>query len=247
MNDVAFQTAFKVTSWFECGDRPFTSPAGNFDGMGLSWGPRQNNFGQGTLQPLLAQIIKSSPGMVSSVFGPLYVEFQRILGIQDRRTQLAAVIEKMNDGGNRLRKEWVTAFCSLGNNPVMQQIFREDAKSILPQVEELSNWMTSGSPTVRSVCLAYDIVTQNGSVALPLRTALTVAKPILAPFSKDPGRDWLRLLAWARACWTYIRGNAEFAIDVLGRKLLIIEGHGKFRGGYVDLDAKFGITDGDAR
>jgi hypothetical protein len=53
----------------------------------------------------------------------------------------------------------------------------------------------------------------------------------------------MRAVCWLRAGWTYILGQRQFADDVLGRKLLIVEGSGKFRGSFVDLDEKFGVND----
>jgi hypothetical protein len=243
MNDKAFQTAFRVTSWFECGDRPFTNPVGNFDGQGVSWGPRQTNFGQGSLQPLLLKAQETIPGLVMTAFGRLHPELTRVLAIQDRAEQMRAVASSMNDADGRLLPDWSTAFKTLGAQPAMQVIFMDDARGIMDRVESLAKWMDGDQASLRSYCLAYDFITQNGSVGLALRAALTAAKPILAPFSKDPKRDWLRVMAWARSAWTYIVGSKVWAMDVLSRKLLIIEGQGKFRGEMVDLDGRFGITD----
>ena len=242
MKDSTFKTAFNTTSWFECGDRPFTSPVGSFDGQGLSWGPRQNNFGQGTLQPLLQKMILTNSQAVSQCFGPLYKDLYAIVNMPDQKAQLAEVIAKMNDPKNRLLPAWSQAFSALGTNVAMQNIFLDDAKSILPASTELATWMGGPNYTVRTFCVAFDIVNQDGNISTPLRLLLTSMKPLLAPFKKTD-KDWVRFCCWARAAWTDFRGNQEFSQNVLARKLLIVDGHGRYGNTYIDAEQRFGITD----
>ena len=240
----AFTTAFKITSWFECGDNPFTLAAGNFDGQGLSFGPRQTNIGCGTLQPLLKRFIRENEALAKSVFGnTLFPKLRDMLGMPNSSDQVQWCIRNLNTPQRRLLPEWKTAFESLGRQPAMQNIFMDDAASILPQVQELTTWIAlGGRGTTRVFCLAYDIITQNGNISKSLRLLLTMMRPLLLPF-KRTDKDWMRFVAWMRSMWTDFRGNEEFSQDVLSRKLTIVRGRSKFRGELIDLGEKFGLND----
>ena len=242
--DDVFKIAFNVTAWFETGDAPYTNPSGNFDGQGLSWGPRQNCIGQGSLQPLLRQMFaKYDPLMLSVLGQSLYPTLYAIAKEGPTADQLEMTIKNLNDSNGHLLPAWRGAFSVLGANPAIQAIFLEDAKGSIPAVDLLASWIAVGTtPTVREWCLAYDFVTQNGGFNSAFRTAISAFLLVLKPFQKDP-RDRMRAICWLRAGWTYIRGNRDFADDVLARKLLIVEGRGRFRGSDVDLDAKFNVND----
>ena len=240
-----FETAFAVTAWFETGDRPYTNPSGNFDGQGLSWGPRQNCIGQGSLQPLLRRMFKEQDNLMRVVLGVNYGVLLDIAKPAPTKEQLAKTIAIMNDAsGKKLLPEWRSIFASLGANQAIQDIFMDDAKGSTPAVDSLAAWIAVGdTPTLREWCLAFDFVTQNGGFASAFKVAISAFLLALKPFQKDAVKDRMRAICWLRAGWTYILGNRAFASDVLGRKLLIVEGVGRIHGEDVDLDAKFGITD----
>lgn len=238
-----FEIAFNVTAWFETGGDIWGNVSGNFDGQGLSYGPRQNCIGQGSLQPLLRRALQASPNAMENAFGPRFSDLKTVLSSFSTKDQLDFVIKNWNGPNNRLVPTVEAAFKAMGQIPEVQQVFMDDAKGSLPAVEELSEWLAQGGPrTLRMYCLAYDIVTQNGGIATDLRDAIMAALPHVAQRKKDE-RDFLRVMAWERSTWVYVLGNRAFARDVLGRKLLIIEGQGHFRGEDVDLDAKFGVSD----
>jgi hypothetical protein len=238
-----FNIAFNVTAWFETSGRPFTFAVGNFDGQGVSWGPRQTCIGQGTLQPLMRKMLLEDAAGIAAVLGPLYRSFTEVARIRPTEEQLAIVINDWNDSRGRLRPEWQEAISRLGMLPSVQKVFLDDARGTIPAVDNLANWIAIGDrPTIREWCLAYDFVTQNGGFNSVFRAAISTFLFSLKAFQKDP-KDRMRAICWMRAGWTYIRGQKQFADDVLGRKLLIVEGSGKFRGDFVDLNAKFGITD----
>lgn len=239
-----FETAFNITAWFETGDTPYTNPSGNFDGQGLSWGPRQNCIGQGSLQPLLRRMFAEQDQLMHLCLGVLYGSLKDISLPAPTADQLEKTISTMNDAKGHLFPEWRKAFSDLGGYAAIQQIFMDDARASIPAVDLLATWIAGSKPlTLRTWCLAYDFVTQNGGFASAFKLAISTFLLTLAPFQKDKVKDRMRAICWLRAGWTYILGNRMFADDVLGRKLLIVEGHGRFRGQDVDLDEKFGITD----
>lgn len=242
-----FQTAFRVTAWFETGDTPFTNPSGNFDGQGLSWGPRQNCIGQGSLQPLLRRMFAEQDSAMRAGLGPLYDALKDIAAPAPTADQLRKTVQAMNDARGKLLPAWRAAFAALGANKAIQGIFMDDARASVPAVDALASWIAVGSvPTVREWCLAFDYVTQNGGFHAAFRAAISTFLLAMRPFQKDPKRDRLRAICWFRGGWTYIRGNTPFADDVLHRKLLIVEGRGRIRDEFIDMDERFGITDAPA-
>jgi len=239
-----FKVAFNVTAWFETSGRPFTLAVGNFDKMGVSWGPRQTNVGMGSLQPLMRQMLTQDPEKVLEILGPLGQSFRDVARVRPTQEQLEIVIRDWNDAsGRRLKPEWEATLKALGGLPSVQEVFMDDAKGSIPAVDDLAAWIAAGpKPTLREWCLAYDFVTQNGGFHSIFKAAISTFLFALKMFQKD-AKDRMRAICWLRAGWTYIRGQRQFADDVLGRKLLIVEGSGKFRGDFVDLDAQFGVND----
>jgi hypothetical protein len=240
-----FQIAFDVTAYFETDGKPFTAAIGNFDGQGLSWGPRHTCIGQGSLQPLMRKMLVAAPDKVEDILGPLTPAFRDVARSRPTAEQLDIVCREWNDGKS-LKPEWDRAIAALGGLPEVQQVFIDDARESIPATEALASWIALGSkPTVREWCLAYDYVTQNGGFNLAFRTAISTMLVALKPFQKD-NRDRMRAICWLRAGWTYIRGQRQFAEDVLWRKLVIVEGKIEFRrvrGAYPDVDTQFGVTD----
>jgi hypothetical protein len=182
--------------------------------------------------------------LMHQCLGVLYGSLKDISAPASTPDQLEKTVATMNDAKGHLLPEWRKAFADLGGHAEVQQIFMDDAKSSVPAVDVLANWIAVNSvPTLREWCLAFDYVTQNGGFHPAFRAAISTFLLAMKPFQKDPQKDRLRAICWFRGGWTYIKGNRPFADDVLHRKLLIVEGRGKFRNELVDLDEKFEITD----
>jgi hypothetical protein len=182
-------------------------------------------------------------GLMRPTLGVNYDVLKDIASPAPTKDQLEKTIRLLNDAKGNLLPVWRTAFAALGNYAAIQDIFLDDAKGSIPAVDNLAAWIASGDvPTLREWCLAYDFVTQNGGFNSAFKLAISTFLLALKTFKRDP-RDRMRAICWLRAGWTYILGNRAFADDVLSRKLLIVEGRGKFRGENVDLDARFSITD----
>jgi len=236
-----FSIAFNTTAWFETSGKIFTLAVGNFDKQGCSWGPRQTCIGQGSLQPLMRKMLQFDE--VKTALGPMLPSFRSVAEVKPTKEQLDIVIKEWNDEKGRLKPEWLKVLQDLGGLKCVQDIFMEDAKTSIDAVDDLAKWIAiDDKPTIREWCLAYDFVTQNGGFHSVFKAAISTFLLTLKPFEKDK-RDRMRSICWLRAGWTYIRGQRTFADDVLSRKLLIVEGSGKFRGDFVDLDEKFQITD----
>ena len=240
-----FSVAFNVTAWFETSGNIWGEVSGNFDKQGLSFGPRQNCIGQGSLQPLLRKIVALNAAAVQQAFGnQRFHELVTLLATFSTADQLAFVDAHWNDGNNRLFADIKQAFVNLGQMKETQDTFMDDARGSIPEVDLLAEWMANSQPvSLRTWCLAYDIVTQNGGIGQDLKASILNA---WLPIKLDctDARDFMRHIAWHRSEWVYVKGNKPFAEDVLHRKLLIIEGSSQsFRGQVVNIDQMFGITD----
>jgi hypothetical protein len=80
-----------LTGGFETDTGPpdcFAGLAGDFDHQGMSFGALQWDLGQGTLQPLLSEMIQTYPLVLQQIFSEHYPELQAKLGA-DREEQLA--------------------------------------------------------------------------------------------------------------------------------------------------------------
>ncbi len=260
------ETAFNVTAFFETSSsNPYSIVSSNFDGQGVSWGPHQINLGQGTMQPVLKKAHESFSGTLEQVFqdvegsnNVMRLSFLALLGTKTDQDAVDYVAENwhtitMRKGKKRysLNHQWRTFFEKLGAKKDIQELIREQTVWIDRDAEKLAQWIAKGSKaTVRMYCLAYDIVTQNGGIGRGHKAALTAARPFLRVYRGQLARKgrtidwaWMNIVAGTRALKTRITGQTKFAADVASRKFLIIDGEGRFRGSYVDLDEKFGITD----
>lgn len=63
----ALALAFNITGSYE-GNAGWTNLSNNFDGQGISLGLNQQNLGQGSLQPLLLDILKNNLGLAQKTF-----------------------------------------------------------------------------------------------------------------------------------------------------------------------------------
>lgn len=260
------EIAFNITAYFETSSlKPYSVISSNFDGQGVSWGPHQINLGQGTLQPVLKGIHEKYSGFLSSVLeqcldtsGVMQSSFLDLLGAKSNRAAVDLVEAEWHhtvviQGKNRrrLKPQWVKFFELLGESNLVQALIRAETKWIDIKASELAQWIAKGSkPTVRMYCLAYDLVTQNGGIGAGHRAALTAARPFLRVYrnrlerkGKSVDWAWMNIVAGTRALMTRITGQTKFAADVASRKFLIVDGEGDFRGSFVDLDQKFGLSD----
>lgn len=231
------QRCLALTGTFETSTPPpgcFSGLTGNFDGMGMSFGALQWNLGQGTLQPLLQQMIAEHSDVMAGVFGDNLQALQDMLA-QPKAEQLAWA-NSVQDAQFHFLDPWKGMFHALGQTPEFQAIQTDHVASTSAKATELCQ--EYGLTTVRAQALMFDIVTQNGSIA-PATEAL-----IRADFDQITATDpmeievaRLQIIANRRA----EASNPKYVEDVRTRKLCIANGQGTVHGMKYDLEGEFGI------
>ncbi len=212
----------------------FCGLGGDFDGQGLSFGVCQWNLGQGTLQPLLAGIDRTSPAVVDDVFGPHAAELRAMLA-SPREEQLAWA-RSIQDPRGRVAEPWRGLFKTLGRHDEFQAV---EVASASGMYEEALAWCHAyGVRSERAVALLFDIRVQNGSIAATTRAQIErdfAALPAGDPDAGEVAR--LRVIAVRRA----EAASPQWVADVRARKLAIANGAGTVHGAYYDLEGQYGI------
>lgn len=247
----ALPKILKVTKLYEGGQVTW-----DFDGAGFSIGTLQWNVKSGTVQPMIREMYKNYPGIMVGIFGSLSDELEKNMEPNPTNIQLTWA-KSINDYDLKdLKQPWKNAFSSLIQTEQWKQI---EIKVISDQYLQtaISDAKWSGVKTLRSLCMFFDMATQNGGMGISLKLALSAAKPFLSVMSdvkdkpqaiKDKG--WLLACAGSRSLLAYFR-MPSFALNTFKRKLGIIEGGYNWRKGelpqineQVNFDAtEYGITD----
>jgi hypothetical protein len=209
---------------------------GNFDGQGMSFGALQWNFGQGTLQPLLKEMLTNHRDTAATIFGAYLDQLQQaISGSTGAALSFAASIQ--DQAKKTITDPWKQMFRSLGLTPEFQAIEVKGAAAYYGRAVKLCT--DYGLRTGRGRALMFDICVQNGSIADNVRAL------IVADFGKIPQSlsaeeveiAKMRSVANRRA----EAANPKFVEDVRRRKLCIAEGKGVVHGITYDLAGQFGL------
>ena len=227
-----------LTGSFETGagvPECFAGLAGDFDGQGLGLGALHWNLGQGTLQPLLHEMVdrhrplcqdlfhEHFPVLVAMLMSPPAEQMAWARSIQDRRFQVL--------------EPWRGLLKTLGRTPEFQAVQLRHAARIHGRSLELC--ATYELTTERAAALMFDISVQNGSIGALVRAQIEkdfAALPKLEdPLQAEVAR--LRIIANRRAAAC----RPEFVEEVRARKLTIAEGQGVVHGIPYDLERQFGL------
>jgi hypothetical protein len=228
-----------LTGSFETGSLApecFATSAGDFDGQGMSFGALQWNLGQGTLQPLLKEMIANHPDIASRIFGANLEPLKRaISGGKETALDFAASIQ--DSSKKALSANWKQMFRSLGLTPEFQAIEVKAAAAYYGREVRLCT--DYGLWSDRGRALMFDICVQNGSIADSVKAQILgdfgKLQPSLTPEQSELQR--MRIVANRRA----EAANPRFVEDVRQRKLCIAEGKGTVHGIRYDLAAQFGL------
>ena len=228
-----------LTATFETNRGPpecFSGVSGDFDGQGISFGVLQWNFGQGSLQPLLAEMLTKCAPLMQSVFQSRLPVLEAALATDgDELMHFVRSIQDLNR--HNLNEPWGGMFKSLGRTPECQTVQVKFARAAFDRAAKLAK--DYGLASERAVALLFDILTQNGSIR-----AITRAQ-ILADFEAIPAElsreeqevEKMEIVAQRRAeaC------NPRWVEDVRARKLCIARGRGIVHGIRYDIGTQFGI------
>lgn len=229
-----------LTGAFETSTPPpqcFSGLTGNFDGQGLSFGAQQQNFGQGSLQPMLKRMIAEHETVIVDIFGDDFAQLQKVLAMSDRADQVAWAASIQTPKFN-INQPWKGYFIALGETPEYQAIEGDAAQVDYNQA--LGYCRKFGLKSERAVMLMFDIVTQNGSINATV-TAQINSDFAALPADQADGTDEtpkLVIVANRRA----EASKPQYVEDVRTRKLCIAEGKGVVHGTSYDLAKTYGIT-----
>lgn len=225
----AFETGTGVPDCF-CGI------SGDFDGQGISFGVLQWNFGQGTLQALLKDMVTQHAGVAKGVFGDHYDALEEALKAgEDELMNFARSVQ--HPVTHAVFEPWRGYARALGRTTEFQQIQVRHANGIfqraLAMCREYDVW------SERAVALMFDIVTQNGSIKSVVRAQILADVKALPNTLSDAECEVRKLEAVANR--RAEAANPRWIDDVRRRKLCIARGEGVVHGIRYDLEEQFGI------
>ena len=148
----AFETSMGVPDCF-CG------LAGDFDGQGFSFGVVQWNLGQGTLQPLLNEMLTAHEAVLRSIFHDHFAELQNMLAAP-RSAQLQWARSIQHPQRHAIFEPWKGIFQALGRTSEFQTIQVEHAEALHAAAQNLCRRFAVTSE--RAIALMFDIRVQNG-------------------------------------------------------------------------------------
>jgi putative peptidoglycan binding protein len=228
-----------LTGTFETSQPPpdcFAGITGDFDGMGISFGALQWNLGQGSLQPLLQEFDRANATAINEIFGSYASELRSVIGapLQDqldwaRSIQTARFV---------LVEPWLGYFKTLGRDPRFIAVQRSAVTATITRARTLCAAL--GVTSERALALAFDILTQNGSISPPVMARIRQEIQALPAQldSQQAEQSKLEIIANRRAD----AASPKWREDVRRRKLAIAQGVGTVHGRFYDLAGQFGIT-----
>ncbi len=213
----------------------FCGLSGDFDGEGLSFGALQFNFGQGTLQPLLAALQRRHPAVMEEVFGDRLPILRAVLA--SGRDEQLAFARSIQDPRFRVHEPWRGMFATLGRTTEGQQAQLEVAGDYMRDAKRLCErfQLTTG----RGVALMFDIAVQNGGINTV--TAALIDRDlsrIVESGAPDAEVARMRAVANRRA----EAAKPRWVEDVRTRKLCIANGEGRVHGSYYQLEQQYGLA-----
>jgi hypothetical protein len=233
------QRCLALTGAFETGASVpdcFGGLSGDFDGQGLSLGVLQWNLGQGSLQPLLQQMVDRHRQVLEDIFHEQFPIFLAMI-LSPQPEQMAWARSIQDTRRFQVLEPWRGLLKSLCRTPEFQAIQVRHASRIHDHAVELCTQFDL--TTERAVALMFDILVQNGSISLLVKAQIQkdVAQmgKIDDPLQGEVAR--MRIIANQRAAAC----RPEYVEDVRRRKLTIAEGKGTVHDIYYDLEEQFGL------
>ncbi len=227
-----------LTGTFETGkDFPecFAGISGDFDGQGMSLGVLQWNFGQGSLQPLLKEMLSKHRNLMEKIFNEYLTVLETVLKL-DRESQLEFLRSIQHPVKHFIYEPWRGMFKSLCRTEEFQKIQIKHAQDLfekaLDLVKDFNLW------SERAVALMFDIKVQNGGIRDITKKQITVEiEKIPETDRNDLEVKKMVIIANKRA----EASNPRWIEDVRSRKLCIAYGKGYVHGIEIDLENQYGI------
>lgn len=225
----AFETGVSLP---EC----FAGLSGDFDGQGLSLGALQWNLGQGSLQPLLQQMLDRHRTVLEQIFHEHFGEFLAAM-LSPLAEQLAWARSIQDLRRFQVLEPWRGLLKALCRTPEFQAVQVRLASRLSDRAIELCGEF--GLTTERATALMFDIVVQNGSISFLVKAQIqqdfAQLGPLDDPLAAEVAR--MRVIANRRAAAC----RPEYIEDVRSRKLTIAEGKGLVHNIPYDLELQYGL------
>jgi hypothetical protein len=208
---------------------------GNFDKQGISFGVLQWNLGQGTLQPMLSDMITAHGSVAATVFQDHLPAVVAMLAMpRPQQLQWAQSVQDVRRF--TLFEPWNGMFKTLGRTPEFQAIQVRYAEGLRQTAVTMCRSFGLGSE--RALALMFDICVQNGAINRTTAATIRADFNTLAP-ADDSATEVakMRIVANRRA----EAASARFVEDVRVRKLTIANGEGNVHNVPYDLERQFGI------
>jgi hypothetical protein len=210
--------------------------AGDFDGQGISFGVAQWNIGQGTLQPLLAEMLARHEDVMAGLFHDRLGALRAML-VSPPNAQLEWARGIQDPVRHNIFEPWKGLFKALGRTPEYQAIKVEHAAAIHDAALQFCKRF--GVKTERAVALMFDIRVQNHSISTATEAKIRVDFAAIPSDAAEMDAEVARLRSIA------IRraevAASQYVEDVRARKLAIANGRGMVHGVVYDLERQFGI------
>jgi hypothetical protein len=229
-----------LTGTFETGQPApecFAGLSGDFDGQGVSLGVLQWNFGQGSLQPMLAEAVDKHPAMMEAVFQSQLGVLRAALA-EDPAELMRFARSIQDPNRHQLYEPWRGMFKSLCRTAEFQDIQAKHAAAIFSAAQRLAREYGLQSP--RGIALMFDIKVQNGSIGALVKAQIMADYAAVPANGGDPAAaevERMVIVANRRA----EAANPRWVEDVRARKLCIARGVGVVHGIQYDLEQQFGI------
>ncbi|WP_174938462.1 lytic transglycosylase domain-containing protein [Burkholderia lata] len=165
----AQEIALFISAAFENSVPKFDGCAGNFDGMGMSFGLIQWNFGKNTLGPVLKKMHDADPQAFESAFAP-GTDYQTIWGaISDGNfvVQSSWAVTQQNSN----HTNWMKTFQAIGTNEKFQKIQIQEAAKYHNDILRCLRFLRGLRPDLMEVvqlvtyCALYDLCVQQGDLS----------------------------------------------------------------------------------
>ena len=231
--------ALALTGCFETAVGPphcYASLSGDFDGQGMSFGALQWNLGQGTLQPLFAQLFRDQAQLMDALFHQHTAELRSMLDLP-RPDQIAWARSIQDNRRHLILEPWRGLFAALGRTPECVAAEQQHAQPYFQAAETL--FVKWDLRTERGFALMFDICVQNGAIGKQTGDLIHADINQLPSLSGLLVRevDKMRIIANRRADAT----SPAWREDVRQRKLTIANGEGKVHNVQWNLERQFGI------
>lgn len=179
------ESALQITGAFEgCG---FGTATGDFDGMGVSAGVLQWNYGQGSLQSkILAPAIQVMGAKRVDTFFPVPVSVTASMSAKDA----VAYARKHMLNGKVLKPTWRDAWIKLMLMAEVKEIQMDAASSIASRA--FQDAIHSGLRSKRAFCWFFDVYVQNGSLKGIQKPQMPITEKITRWFQSITGEQGIQ-------------------------------------------------------